>query len=71
MGRYDPNPKLAPTATIRARTARSQLSPEEQAKTGVADGYTRLSVGIEHIGDILPISIRSLTVVSVLRTCAW
>jgi len=36
-----------------ASTTHSQLSPEEQRATGVTDGYVRLSVGIEHIDDIL------------------
>ncbi len=36
-----------------ASTTHSQLMPEEQLKTGVTDGYVRLSVGIEHIDDIL------------------
>ncbi|WP_395019921.1 O-acetylhomoserine aminocarboxypropyltransferase/cysteine synthase family protein [Dongia sp.] len=36
-----------------ASTTHSQLSPEEQLKTGVSDSYVRLSVGIEHIDDIL------------------
>ncbi|MDO9384032.1 MAG: PLP-dependent transferase [Hyphomicrobiaceae bacterium] len=36
-----------------ATTTHSQLSPAEQAATGVTDGYVRLSVGIEHIDDIL------------------
>ena len=36
-----------------ASTTHSQLSPEEQAKTGVTPGYVRLSIGIEHIDDIL------------------
>src|SRR5450432_4902105 len=36
-----------------ASTTHSQLSPEDQIKTGVSDGYIRLSVGIEHIDDIL------------------
>jgi O-acetylhomoserine (thiol)-lyase len=36
-----------------ASTTHSQLTPEEQTKTGVTDGYVRLSVGIEHIDDIL------------------
>ena len=35
-----------------ASTTHSQLTPEEQAQTGVTDGYVRLSVGIEHIDDI-------------------
>jgi len=36
-----------------ASTTHSQLSPEDQLSTGVSDGYVRLSVGIEHIDDIL------------------
>jgi O-acetylhomoserine (thiol)-lyase len=36
-----------------ASTTHSQLSVEEQAATGVTAGYVRLSVGIEHIDDIL------------------
>ena len=36
-----------------ATTTHSQLSPEEQAASGVTPGYVRLSVGIEHIDDIL------------------
>src|ERR1700704_573032 len=31
----------------------SQLTPEEQLATGVSEGFVRLSVGIEHIDDIL------------------
>ena len=36
-----------------ATTTHSQLTPEEQAQTGVTPGYVRLSIGIEHIDDIL------------------
>jgi O-acetylhomoserine (thiol)-lyase len=36
-----------------ATTTHSQLSPEDQLATGVSDGYVRLSVGIEHVDDIL------------------
>ncbi|MCC8430220.1 PLP-dependent transferase [Reyranella aquatilis] len=36
-----------------ASTTHSQLTAEEQLKTGVSDGYVRLSIGIEHIDDIL------------------
>jgi O-acetylhomoserine (thiol)-lyase len=36
-----------------ASTTHSQLTPEEQQKTGVTDGYVRLSIGIEHIDDII------------------
>ncbi|MEE2698149.1 MAG: PLP-dependent transferase [Pseudomonadota bacterium] len=36
-----------------ASTTHSQLTAEEQQSTGVTEGYVRLSVGIEHINDIL------------------
>jgi O-acetylhomoserine (thiol)-lyase len=36
-----------------ASTTHSQLDPEEQLATGVSPGYVRLSIGIEHIDDIL------------------
>ena len=36
-----------------ASTTHSQLSPEEQLATGVTQGYVRLSIGIEHIDDII------------------
>ncbi len=36
-----------------ASTTHSQLAAEEQMATGVSPGYIRLSVGIEHIDDIL------------------
>ncbi len=36
-----------------ATTTHSQLSADEQRATGVSDGYVRLSIGIEHIDDIL------------------
>ena len=36
-----------------ASTTHSQLSPEEQAAAGVTPGQVRLSIGIEHIDDIL------------------
>lgn len=36
-----------------ASTTHSQLSPEEQRATGISDGYVRLSIGLEHIDDIL------------------
>lgn len=34
-------------------TTHSQLSPEDQLKTGVTPGYVRLSIGIEHPDDII------------------
>lgn len=36
-----------------ASTTHSQLSEEEQIATGVSAGYVRLSIGLEHIDDIL------------------
>jgi O-acetylhomoserine (thiol)-lyase len=36
-----------------ASTTHSQLTPAEQAQAGVTDDFVRLSVGIEHIDDIL------------------
>jgi O-acetylhomoserine (thiol)-lyase len=36
-----------------ASTTHSQLTPEEQEAAGVNQGYIRLSIGIEHIDDIL------------------
>lgn len=36
-----------------ATTTHAQLSPADQRATGVSDGYVRLSIGLEHIDDIL------------------
>ena len=36
-----------------ASTTHSQLSAEERLQAGVSDGYVRLSVGIEHVDDII------------------
>jgi O-acetylhomoserine (thiol)-lyase len=36
-----------------ASTTHSQLSEAEQRATGVTPGYVRLSVGIEHVDDIV------------------
>jgi O-acetylhomoserine (thiol)-lyase len=36
-----------------ASTTHAQLSPEDQIATGVTDGYVRLSIGLEHIDDIV------------------
>jgi O-acetylhomoserine (thiol)-lyase len=36
-----------------ATTTHSQLTPEEQLKSGVTPGYVRLAIGIEHIDDII------------------
>ena len=45
-----------------ASTTHSQLSAEERAASGASDGYIRLSVGIEHIDDILADIGQALTV---------
>ena len=36
-----------------ASTTHSQLSSEDQLSAGVTPGYVRLSIGIEHIEDII------------------
>jgi O-acetylhomoserine (thiol)-lyase len=36
-----------------ATTTHSQLTEGEQLATGVSPGYVRLSIGIEHIDDII------------------
>jgi O-acetylhomoserine (thiol)-lyase len=36
-----------------ATTTHSQLSPEAQRASGVTEGYVRLSIGLEHIDDII------------------
>jgi O-acetylhomoserine (thiol)-lyase len=36
-----------------ASTTHSQLSPADQLATGVTPGYVRLSIGLEHIDDLL------------------
>ena len=36
-----------------ATTTHSQLSDEDKLATGVSPSYVRLSIGIEHIDDIL------------------
>ena len=36
-----------------ATTTHSQLSEEDQLRTGVTPGYVRLSIGIEHVEDII------------------
>jgi O-acetylhomoserine (thiol)-lyase len=46
-----------------ASTTHSQLTAEDQAATGVSPGYIRLSVGIEHIDDILADIDQALAVV--------
>jgi O-acetylhomoserine (thiol)-lyase len=36
-----------------ASTTHSQLEPEDRLRTGVTEGYVRLSIGLEHIDDII------------------
>ena len=43
----------SPSPATRRRFDHRQLSPEELAKAGVSEDMIRLSVGIEHIDDIL------------------
>ncbi|MEO6131458.1 MAG: O-succinylhomoserine sulfhydrylase [Saprospiraceae bacterium] len=40
-------------ATHPASTTHARLSPEARAETGITDGLIRISVGLEHIDDIL------------------
>ena len=43
----------AASRSIRPRPRTRSSRAEEQAQTGVTPGYVRLSIGIEHIDDIL------------------
>lgn len=47
-----------------ASTTHSQLTAEEQASSGVSPGYVRLSIGIEHIDDIIADIARGLDAAS-------
>jgi len=53
-----------------ASTTHSQLSPEEQALTGVTPGYVRLSIGLEHPDDILADLTRGLEAAAGLARAA-
>jgi O-acetylhomoserine (thiol)-lyase len=53
-----------------ATTTHSQLTPQEQGATGVSDGYVRLSVGIEHIDDIIADIERGLSAAGKLAKAA-
>lgn len=53
-----------------ATTTHSQLSTEDQLATGVSDGYVRLSVGIEHIDDIVADLERGLAAAGNLASAA-
>ena len=54
-----------------ATTTHSQLYPQELDATGVTDGYVRLSVGIEHIDDIIADIERGLSAAGKLAKAAW
>ena len=53
-----------------ATTTHSQLDPNELDATGVTDGYVRLSVGIEHIDDIIADIERGLSAAGKLAKAA-
>ena len=53
-----------------ASTTHSQLAAEDQRITGVTEGYVRLSVGIEHIDDIIADLSQALDTVSAALTKA-
>jgi O-acetylhomoserine (thiol)-lyase len=53
-----------------ASTTHSQLTAEDQLKTGVTPGYVRLSVGIEHIDDILADLERGLEAAQAFKAAA-
>lgn len=53
-----------------ASTTHSQLTAEDQLKTGVTPGYVRLSVGIEHIDDILADLDRGLAAANAFKVAA-
>lgn len=53
-----------------ATTTHSQLEPAEQLASGVSEGYVRLSVGLEHIDDILADLEQALRATGRLRPAA-
>ncbi len=53
-----------------ASTTHSQLSTEDQLATGVSEGYVRLSIGLEHIDDILADLDQALGAAEVTRLAA-
>ena len=53
-----------------ASTTHSQLTAAEQAATGVSPGYVRLSVGIEHIDDIIADLRQAIAAVPKVRVAA-
>jgi O-acetylhomoserine (thiol)-lyase len=53
-----------------ASTTHSQLSPADQLASGVTPGYVRLSVGLEHIDDIIADLDQALTAATVPMAAA-
>jgi O-acetylhomoserine (thiol)-lyase len=53
-----------------ATTTHSQLSAADQLAAGVSDGYVRLSIGIEHIDDIIADLERGLAVAGAIAKAA-
>jgi O-acetylhomoserine (thiol)-lyase len=53
-----------------ASTTHSQLTAAEQTATGVSPGYVRLSVGIEHIDDIIADLRQAIAAVPKVRAAA-
>ncbi len=51
-----------------ASTTHSQLGPEEQLLTGVTDDLVRLSVGLEHVDDLIADLEQALVVATALET---
>jgi O-succinylhomoserine sulfhydrylase len=41
------------TITHPATTTHSKLSQEEREEAGITDGYIRMSIGLEHVDDII------------------
>lgn len=53
MGKIDEKLRIESLALHPASTTHQQLSPEEQLATGVTPDFIGLSIGIEHIDDII------------------
>ena len=53
-----------------ASTTHAQLTPEEQRASGVTEGFVRLSIGIEHIDDIIADLEQALQVAGTLQNAA-
>lgn len=53
-----------------ATTTHSQLNPAEQLATGVTDSYVRLSIGIEHVDDLIADINQALRAVDAMKAAA-